>query len=86
MNLHQQIRAQLLALLNRTPPGEAVLNNALRLLAKYRSTLIQNTLVQQCGVKVIDGPFAGMEFLAQSAEGVMYQSSWGAMKRNSTHS
>jgi hypothetical protein len=69
MNLHQQIHSQLLDLLNRMPPGEAGLNDALRLLAKYRSTLIQNTLVQQYGTKVIAGPFAGMEFLAQSAEG-----------------
>jgi len=69
MNLRQQIHIQLFALLNRTPPSEAGLNNALRLLAKYRSTLIQNTLVRQCGAKVIDGPFAGMEFIEQSAEG-----------------
>lgn len=69
MNLHLQIHRQLLDFLNRTPPGEASLNNALRLLAKYRSTLIQNTLVQQHGATVIAGPFAGMEYLAQSAEG-----------------
>ena len=69
MNLHQQIHRQLLDFLSRTPPEETLLNNALRLLAKYRSTLIQNTLVQQHGTKVIAGPFAGMAFLAQSAEG-----------------
>lgn len=69
MNLHQQIHTQLLALLNQMTPSETGLNNALRLLAKYRSTLIQNTLVQQYGAKVIAGPFAGMEFLSQSAEG-----------------
>ena len=45
------------------------LNNALRLLAKYRATLIQNTVVQQCGSTVQGGPFQGMEFVAQSAEG-----------------
>jgi len=69
MNLHQQIQAQLLAMLNQNPASEASLNNALRLLAKYRSTLLQNTLVQQHGTKFIAGAFAGMDFVAQSAEG-----------------
>jgi hypothetical protein len=45
------------------------LNNALRLLAKYRSTLIQNTVVQHCGSTVQGGPFQGMHFVSQSAEG-----------------
>jgi hypothetical protein len=45
------------------------LNIALRLLAKYRATLIQNTVVQQCGPTVQAGPFHGMQFVAQSAEG-----------------
>jgi hypothetical protein len=45
------------------------LNAALRLLAKYRATLLQNTVVQQCGTTVQGGPFAGMQFVAQSAEG-----------------
>jgi hypothetical protein len=45
------------------------LNAALRLLSKYRSTLIQNTVVQQCGPTVQGGPFRGMRFLEQSAEG-----------------
>jgi hypothetical protein len=36
---------------------------------KYRSTLLQNTLVQQQGTKVLGGVFAGMDFVAQSAEG-----------------
>lgn len=68
MNLHQQVHRQLQAHLQQ-PPSEATLNNALRLLAKYRSTLLQNTLVQLHGTKVQSGPFAGMEFIAQSAEG-----------------
>ncbi|HET7884042.1 MAG TPA: class I SAM-dependent methyltransferase [Acetobacteraceae bacterium] len=45
------------------------LNLALRLLAKYRATLLQNTVVQQCGTTVQSGPFAGMRFVAQSTEG-----------------
>ena len=45
------------------------LNQALRLLAKWRSVLIQNTLIEQEGTIVQRGPFAGMDFLAESAEG-----------------
>lgn len=69
MNLHQQIRANLLRLLSEQGKDEATLNSALRLLAKYRSTLIQNTLVQLHGTRVQAGPFAGMDFVEQSAEG-----------------
>lgn len=69
MNLHQRIRAQLLATLNQQGNDEAILNNALRLLAKYRSTLLQNTLVQLHGTRVQAGPFAGMDFIERSAEG-----------------
>ncbi len=71
MSLHAQVHRQLLALLNSgaNSPDEALLNNALRLLAKYRSTLIQNTLIQKHGSRVLAGPFAGMEFVERSAEG-----------------
>ena len=33
------------------------MNNALRYLSKYRSKLISNTLIQEHGLKVINGPF-----------------------------
>ncbi|WP_250265833.1 hypothetical protein [Rhodovastum atsumiense] len=45
------------------------LNTVLRLLCKYRATLIQNTLIQHCGLAVLDGPFQGMQFVSHSAEG-----------------
>jgi SAM-dependent methyltransferase len=73
MSLHAQVRAQLqeqLKLPAAAGPAEmAQLNNALRLLAKWRSVLIQNTLLQQHGTRVLQGPLAGLDFLAQSAEG-----------------
>lgn len=70
MTLHTQIREQLLANLApaQTDPASQ-LNNALRLLAKWRSALIQNTLLQQHGTVVLDGPLKGLDFLPQSAEG-----------------
>lgn len=70
MSLHSQIRQQLLD--NLTPPQAeeaAQLNNALRLLSKWRSVLIQNTILQQQGTVVMDGPLKGLDFLQQSAEG-----------------
>ncbi len=45
------------------------LNTALRLLSKWRSVLIQNTLLKHQGTVVMQGPLAGMEFLPQTAEG-----------------
>ncbi len=67
--LHEHVE-QLLRRQLDAPGGLAEkLNNALRILTKYRATLIQNTVVQQCGLTVQTGPFRGMRFVAQSAEG-----------------
>lgn len=64
------IRNRLTAGLKNPQPDEIEqLNNGLRLLAKWRSVLIQNTLLKLHGTSVIQGPFAGMEFLPKSAEG-----------------
>jgi len=69
MSLEQNIQSQLLSQLQGDQAGQAQLNNALRLLSKWRSVLIQNTLLQQQGTLVMQGPLAGMDFLPQSAEG-----------------
>jgi len=72
VTLNQSVRAQALELLNANPSSqqEAIqLNNALRLFSKWRSVLIQNTLLQLHGTKVMHGPLTGMDFLSQSAEG-----------------
>lgn len=70
LSLHANIRQQLLGGISQPLPDEAAqLNNALRLLSKWRSVLIQNTLLQQQGTMVMEGPLQGMDFLAQSAEG-----------------
>lgn len=70
MNLHQSIHQRLGEMLS--APGadtQEGLNNALRLLGKWRSVLIQNTLIQQEGTSVLSGPLKGLKFLSQSAEG-----------------
>lgn len=70
MTLHHTVRQQLLGNLTQPQPDEAAqLNNALRLLSKWRSVLIQNTLLQHQGAVVMEGPIKGMDFLPQSAEG-----------------
>jgi hypothetical protein len=48
----------------RTPRADGVpqLNEALRLLAKWRSALLQNTLLQQHGTVVMRGPLRGLDF------------------------
>jgi hypothetical protein len=69
MSLEQNIQSQLLTQLQGAQASQAQLNNAFRLLSKWRSVLIQNTLLQAQGTVVMQGPLAGMDFLTQSAEG-----------------
>lgn len=68
--LHTNVREQLLGSLNQAATDEVgQLNNALRLLSKWRSVLIQNTVLKQQGTVVMEGPLKGLDFLSQSAEG-----------------
>ncbi len=70
MNLQDQIRLHVIDNLSRTRTDATInLNDSLRLLSKWRSVLIQNTLLQHQGTLVLEGPFEGMDFLAQSSEG-----------------
>lgn len=70
MSWHDGIRKQLSeGIANRADNEIDQLNNALRLLAKHRSVLIQNTIIQNEGLSVLQGPLAGLEFISQSAEG-----------------
>ena len=45
------------------------LNNAMRLLAKWKSVYLQDAFLKDGGTVVRNGPFMGMDFLANSAEG-----------------
>jgi hypothetical protein len=69
MSLGHNIHAQLVKQLTGVEGSNEQLINALRLLAKWRSVLIQNTLIQHQGTVVMQGPLAGMDFLRESAEG-----------------
>lgn len=69
MSIHTQIRQQLIAQLSAEADDQGSLNSATRLLSKWRSLLIQNTLLQQNGTVVMQGPLAGLNFLHESTEG-----------------
>lgn len=70
MSLHTSVLTQLRNQMEGPATDEQLrLNNALRLLSKWRSVLIQNTLLQQQGTEVMQGPLQGLDFLSQSAEG-----------------
>jgi len=69
MTLEQNIQKQLLKQLNETKASIEQLNIALRLLSKWRSVLIQNTILKYQGTVVMQGPLAGLDFLPNSAEG-----------------
>ncbi len=65
--------AQLRAFMAQAKPGEerALLNTVLRLTAKWRSQLLSNTMVAQSGRTIQNGPFAGMCYLPNAAEGAL---------------
>lgn len=69
MNFEERV-ASMLADMMRNPQFATVagLNNALRLLAKWRSKLIDNTVVARHGTVIQNGPFKGMTFVAETSE------------------
>ena len=69
MSLHDQVNARLRALFDGAYDQRAALNEGLRLLGKWRSVLIANTLLENNGSTVMQGPLKGLDFLSTSAEG-----------------
>ena len=69
MSFHENIARQACEVLSQSSDHAVDLNNTMRLLAKWRSILIANTLIKAEGICVQQGPLSGMEFLSQSAEG-----------------
>ena len=67
-SLEDQISLRLFGLID----GQAdamKLNEALRLLSKWRSVLIQDAFLKHQGTVVMQGPLAGLDFIRQSSEG-----------------
>ena len=69
MSLESEIGKRVLEKLKGVIPNDANLNETLRLLAKWRSVLIQEALIENQGTLVMQGPLKGMSFLKHSAEG-----------------
>jgi hypothetical protein len=70
MSIHRQIRERVVADLALPAQDEHVqLNNGLRTLSKWRTLLIQNTMLKHQGTRVNEGVFEGLDFLTASAEG-----------------
>jgi len=53
------------------PPSIAGMESVLRLLAKWRTQVLANTYLQQCGPTVLQGPFEGMAYVANATEGAL---------------
>ena len=51
------------------PPDAARLAEALRMLAKWRSELVGNTILERSGTQVLSGPFKGMDYGVRASEG-----------------
>ncbi len=68
-NFHQDIEQRLRRELDAPMALPDKLNNALRLLSKYRSAVIQISLIEERGTVVQGGPFQGMAFADRSVEG-----------------
>lgn len=72
MTLTETVTANLLQLFAQRPPkGVDEMNGVLRMLAKWRSMVIANTLIREHGCKVLQGPFEGMAYLENAAEGAL---------------
>jgi SAM-dependent methyltransferase len=70
MTFYRQVHQQIFESFSEVQKDQVTqFNDALRLLSKWRSVLIQNTLLKQQGTLVLGGPFEGMDFLSQSSEG-----------------
>lgn len=78
----REVRRQVLEVLadQRLDAGDQ-LHRALRLLARYRTSLVANTLFARGGDRVRSGPFAGLAVPRQSAEGCLAPKLLGTYER-----
>ncbi|MCZ8335127.1 MAG: hypothetical protein O9328_12755 [Rhodobacteraceae bacterium] len=63
------VQERVIALLSADGAGTQSLNAALRLLAKWRSELLGQALLERSGDRVLWGPFKGMAYPVRAAEG-----------------
>ena len=68
-DFHAGVLTRLVSLAKQPVAPKVALLNALRWAAKHRALLLQNTLLKAYGPTILGGPFAGMSFVRQVAEG-----------------
>ena len=68
---HSDIKSRIVSMLDSSSPDREAehLHRSLVLLATWRGVLIKNTILAKDGMMVQKGPFAGLGFLSDSAEG-----------------
>ncbi|HEX2562245.1 hypothetical protein [Phenylobacterium sp.] len=73
MSIHEQAARWLRRYVAEIPDLEQPkhLDDILRKLAIWRSRLIANTIIAHHGVTVLEGPFAGMEYVSRATEGAL---------------
>ena len=72
MTLNEHVREKLLQCLQEPTDNEIdQLNSAFRLLAKWRSVLISNTIIASHETHVLQGPMQGLEYVADASEGCL---------------
>lgn len=73
MTYMEQVVQWLRQRLDRDPPlaEPRQLNEVLRILAIWRSRLIADAYVRHHGAKIMQGPFAGMEYVTSATEGAL---------------
>jgi len=67
-DLTKAVGDQLHAMMQQSP-SPVLLSQAYHLLAKWRASLIENTVIKRQGTTVNYGPFAGMEYSERATEG-----------------
>lgn len=72
MGLNANVVSALTAMIAaRDPSDERFLAGCLRLLARWRSLLLANTIIRRHGTVVQAGPFAGMDYVTHATEGAL---------------
>lgn len=73
MSYVEQVAAWIKARVARDPPlaTEPELNTVLRVIAIWRSRAIADTLLRHHGARILNGPFAGMDYVQDATEGAL---------------
>jgi len=73
MNITQIVASNLTKMVSERQPFDTHFNltTALRLLARWRSIVIANTYISHHGPVIMQGPFAGMNYLESATEGAL---------------